>query len=330
MPARNFAPTRPKLYHSSAISFGNSEKATPKYGHLAEYMFGVVGILVSMVYLAGSICFMSGFPTWVESTGDWLFILGGIITVIQAGHSAHEAWTTWGHPDVQDEASEISKACKQERLQDEFFENMHYVVASVVFLAGCLLFMPGVYSNEVAEEYGHEAAAWCFIVGSLGFVLASYWNACGLAMAFGQQYMPGSREHRCMRLASISLCFGMLGGVCFVSGSIMYRPGYSKDCAAEAGTEGRFRQASLLGRLAARAHGAHRRRAHGFLRAGALAADHTLLTATAGASEGILCLNPEATGAWLYTIGSCLFLAQSVISMTCTVIMSAADGGKDH
>lgn len=321
MPSRNHAPTRPKLYHQhtrSMLSGGEkTDRAKPQHGHAAEYFLGVVGIVVNVMYLIGSIAFLEGFPSWVGKMGDWLFIVGSVVTVIQASWSAHEAYVMWSHPDFLLDESFINQYCKKERLADEVAENLHFVISSVIFFVGALFFMPGIYDDDESEQYGHEAGAWCFIIGSFGFVLASYWNACGLAAEFGQRYAAGSRESRCVRLASISLCFAMVGGVFFVSGSFLYRPGYGKDC-----SDSRRLPTSLLGSGTALRAFARHRSSGGFLHARRLAAD------TPAARAADLCLDAAQNGTWLYIIGSSLFLVQSLMSMACTVIMSSAGDGK--
>eukprot|EP00443_Scrippsiella_acuminata_P092076 CAMPEP_0115393992 /NCGR_PEP_ID=MMETSP0271-20121206/12036_1 /TAXON_ID=71861 /ORGANISM="Scrippsiella trochoidea, Strain CCMP3099" /LENGTH=322 /DNA_ID=CAMNT_0002817649 /DNA_START=15 /DNA_END=983 /DNA_ORIENTATION=+ len=303
MPARNHAPIRPKLLHRATSSKRDLDKVKPEHGHAVEYFFGVVVIIVNAMFLIGSVCFLKRFPVWVGKLGDWLFLIGSVVTVIQSTMSAHEAYVTSYHPDLRNPESLISQHCKQERLTIEVVENLHFVGASIIFFVGAIFFMPGIYSNDVAEEYGHEYGAWCMIIGSFGYVFASYWNACGVAT-----------EHS--RLASISLCCAMVGGVFYVAGSFMYRPGYSKDCPQNGPLP-----VSLQEQDSARQH--HRR--YGLLHARSLTSSLSTAGMVADKGAGVFCLDAAEDGTWMYIIGSCFFLMQAFFHMACTMVMAAAE-----
>merc|ERR1712187_1080072 len=105
-----------------------------------------------------------------------------------------------------------------------------YLVASVIFCAGTVFFWPGIYSSDDQALWGQETGAWFFIFGSAGFVLASYWNALGIATDYSPTHVANSKEARAYRFAAIGLCFTMIGSICFLTGSVLYRPAYSNLC----------------------------------------------------------------------------------------------------
>jgi hypothetical protein len=119
--------------------------------------------------------------------------------------------------------------------RDEFLEHILYMGCGVAYAVGSVLWMPWIYQDKWNSIRGHSAAAWCFIFGSVGLVLASIWNAFGLVEESAKRRPrlrdPGNRvEVLCRRLASIALCCTAVGGSLFVAGSFLFRPGFENDC----------------------------------------------------------------------------------------------------
>jgi hypothetical protein len=290
------------------------------------------------MFVVGSICFFKGFPLVYAYAGDWLFIGGSTLVLALAAHSASEAWVAWGH---QRRSDEIEVMEKLDRLQAEFVENMHFVISAIIFTIGCYFFMPGIYENEVDESQGHEIGAWCFIIGSFGFVLASYWNACGIMAEHGKRHLLGSAEARCVRLSAIALSFAMVGGVCFVAGSFLYRPGLKHwESCRSSGQEANLlskisgkASRQLLAAISAPMPASHNNRnlrlAVGPSKSLAIDSWNSMMQQPDDHRvQAPICTSAMETGTWLFVCGSCCFLVQSLIGMSCTIIMHTREREK--
>lgn len=125
-------------------------------------------------------------------------------------------------------------------LRNEFLEQMNFLVAGIVFFIGSLLYMPGIYgTNQEMKELGAQIGSYCFIAGSLGFVMATFFSAIGMAADPNHQNLqPGSVKTYCHYLHIMGLACSQLGSVLFVTGSVLYRPifAYGENVAADAGT----------------------------------------------------------------------------------------------
>merc|ERR1712070_1238669 len=67
-------------------------------------------------------------------------------------------------------------------MNSAFHEQMAYLISAFIFTSGTILMWPGFFrGNKEAEETGELVASWCFVFGSLGFVIAGFWNALSLA-----------------------------------------------------------------------------------------------------------------------------------------------------
>lgn len=162
-------------------------------------------LLASMMFILGSLCFFGGLPFQVLEIGEILFIVAsliyvlvGVLEMFEMCHTAGEAGI-WGN--------------------SAFHEQMAYLVSATVFAFGTVLYWPGIYGkNKDAEAKGVFAASWCFILGSLGFVIASFWNAIQLSEHPEDQH--GGKTWN--RLTKMSLFFSIMGGVLFVTGSYLF------------------------------------------------------------------------------------------------------------
>mmetsp|Transcript_51955 Transcript_51955/g.150945 ORF Transcript_51955/g.150945 Transcript_51955/m.150945 type:complete len:375 (+) Transcript_51955:99-1223(+) len=341
MAARSQIPLRPKLFHHNTDLLTGAKQNTAVHGHLSEYALGSVGVCTSMTFLIGSIFFFDIWPVWVIEVGDWLYILGSLLTLLLALWAMYEAWHANTHHD----------ADKEEKQRDELMENLNFVLASIIFSVGSVFFMPGVYSGPDEELAGHEIGAWCFVFGSFGFVLASFWNAVGMASEHGHRQLPDAAQATCFQLSKVSLCLAMVGGVLFVTGSFLYRPGYTNThgCGRSAkrgavpspavmqlslkpllpapeSSSGKWpNQQGLKGFAAIDMFKAHRlhqtsRRSRAVLSPNEVGQLKPVSLA-AVEPETSTCTNAAQDGTWLYVIGSLCFLIQSVLSLASSVIM---------
>jgi hypothetical protein len=60
---------------------------------------------------------------------------------------------------------------------NEFMELCCFVVAGGIFALVSIMYAPGIYPSAEAEEFGAVLGSWCFVIGGLDTVIASYFNA---------------------------------------------------------------------------------------------------------------------------------------------------------
>lgn len=311
MPSRHVS-TRLKLKPQRVVSGlleGSASAANvgeEPHHAIQEYMIGVLGICFNLMFAVGSICFFSEVKAVLE-LGDWLFIIASVGVFLMAGWTALECL-------VARRASELN-----ELQRDELLESLLYCISALIFAGGSVLFMPGLYASETSEFWGHEWGAWLFAIGSFGFLTAAYWNALGLGARrdhskkkVKEAALARSRaEESCSYIASFELWVLLTASALFVVGSFLYRPSLETQC-----PEAR--------RLARAPHAAPGR---SMLQSGKFMGQHpTLRVGFQGDAEPAMpmCLSPATQGTYLYTIGSFMFVVQSIMCLTRTWILHSA------
>ena len=81
-----------------------------------------------------------------------------------------------------------------------------------------------IFSQD--EEWG----SWLFVVGSISFVLATFFNGLGMTAAYLDPSLPPSIAVTAYHLAATGLCCTQLASVFFCVGSFLYRPGLDTEC----------------------------------------------------------------------------------------------------
>lgn len=211
------APTlRPRAFHRVL-----HRDAKPQHGHWSEYVVQAVGVANNVGFLVASFMFYSSMPTAAVVVADWIFIIGSLVGVAIGLHHIHEAHD-WDHLS---EMANLTGKKSRKRL-NEFLEHVNFVVASFVFFVGSIFFMPGIYGDDLeAERRGEGYGARCFIAGSFLMVLAAFFAAVAMATDPEHQQLPaGSVKLRCHYLYVVGLASSQLGSVCFVTGSVLFRP----------------------------------------------------------------------------------------------------------
>jgi len=210
-------------------------EAEPEHGHHMEYVVAWLGVAVNIGFIIGSVCFLSRWPIAVIFFGDWFFVIGSAITVCLSIHAIHESHAL-------EKFSEMLRLTGGENrlMRNEFLEQLNFLGSGIIFFIGSLLYMPGIYGdNQEMKEYGAALGAYCFITGSMGFVMASFFSAIGMASDPNHQNLqPGSIKMYCHYLHIMGLACAQIGSVFFVTGSVLYRPifAFGQDVAADAGT----------------------------------------------------------------------------------------------
>lgn len=199
------------------------------HGHFLEYFIGLTLVAASIMFVVGSYCFLTGNPKWITMLGDELYIAGSLIYLVTSLYSAVE----------------LSMSCcaYHQREVSEMFENILYIVAALIFTAGTVLFWPELWDGH-GEQVALTCEIWgsyCFIIGSIGFCMASFFNALSLNRDAERAATIGNSTKkrdiviakRCHYLTISALFFSQLGGVLFVAGSYLYRPGFNNHCDPE-------------------------------------------------------------------------------------------------
>lgn len=231
----------PGLKHS-----GKNDARAREYGQVAvtphhtiwcEVIIEGTMLAAGVMFILGSLCFFEGLPFQVLEVGEILFIVASFIYV---GIGLLEMWEMCNTQQPDDEEEDvIIAAC-----ESAFHEQMAYLISAIVFAAGTVLYWPGIYrNNKDAAAIGGTVASWCFILGSLGFVVASFWNAVQLA-----EHPEGMDNPTWRRLTKMALFFSIMGGVLFVTGSYLFSLNVEGGCESNTDTGTKGKDANVEGK----------------------------------------------------------------------------------
>lgn len=145
------------------------------------------------LFIVGSVFFFPRFEAY-QNVGAWIFFVGSLLYLMVTGHDmleVHKFWRQHTHYTV-----------------DRLLE----LIAASSYLAGTLLFTAG--SLFFLSWWGwFTAGAWCFIIGSLLFVLAASVNVLQIIQA------PSLLS---MQLTNLTAVTFVVGSVLFAIASIPY------------------------------------------------------------------------------------------------------------
>lgn len=147
----------------------------------------------SILYIIGGVAFIVGsvffFPSLVRfmNIGAWVFFGGSILYLIVSGHDFAEVLMIYHH------RRQLSRMdCS------ELAAAVAYFAGTILFLLGSLFFLSWIDQVQIG--------AWCFIVGSLLFVLGSSINIL---------QVPAKSKRGNLQMINLT-------AVTFVSGSILF------------------------------------------------------------------------------------------------------------
>ena len=110
-----------------------------------------------LIFIAGSVLFFPRFEAYADA-GAWTFFAGaGVLYLIVTGHDYLEVRRHWRDPGARDRSEKL-----------EYTAAASYLVGTVLFTVGSVFFLSYVG--------WYTAGAWCFIIGSLLFVLGACVN----------------------------------------------------------------------------------------------------------------------------------------------------------
>jgi len=211
---------RQRLFHAV-----QHEVDDTKHRHVHEYLHEFLLFFTNLMFLIGSVCFLEGvgFTFSVFMVGDWLFIVAAFVQLALATQTLHEQFVAKKHLSLK----------YDERDRHEVMETCFFFIACFIFWVGSVFFMPGIYKTKDAEFIGKEIGSWGFVIGSMGLVLATYFNALGLAAERAKHPEDHDNEYIVYKLHCSALCLAQLGGVAFACGSFLYRPMFQNKCAKQ-------------------------------------------------------------------------------------------------
>lgn len=152
-----------------------------------ETINAVVYVLGGVLFIVGSVLF---FPALEgrSDLGAWMFIVGSLMYLLVTGHDTAEV------------ARYRSALAQEPTVWDrlETWAALSYVVGTVLFTIGSVLFLSAIDRND--------AGAWCFVTGSLLFVLGATINVLQIVQSVDMQILQLSN----------------LTALTFVSGSLLF------------------------------------------------------------------------------------------------------------
>jgi len=151
-----------------------------------ETINAVVYKLGGAIFVAGSILFFPSFDAYAD-LGALIFLFGSILYLVVTGHDMIEAARHWRGLAARDIWARL-----------ELVAAVAYVLGTVLFCVGSVLFLSWVGLAD--------AGAWCFVSGSLMFVLGACINVLQIVQA----------------ASMVTLQLMNLTAVCFVVGSVLF------------------------------------------------------------------------------------------------------------
>jgi len=178
---------RPRLYD---LTSGSADlKAQYRWEVLNATLYNIGGA----VFVVGSILFFPFLSDYAD-TGAWTFFAGSILYLIVTGHDLAEAIRHRRELDHPTLASRF-----------ELVAAFAYVTGTTLFTVGSIFFL-----SRVGWE---TAGAWCFVVGSLLFVLGACINVLQIVRASSLATL------QLMNLTAVSF---VVGSVLFTVASVPY------------------------------------------------------------------------------------------------------------
>ena len=145
------------------------------------------------VFVVGSILFFPQFEAYAD-IGAWTFFFGSLLYLVVTVHDLVEVRQNWWHHRHRDRTKTL-----------EYIAAASYVWGTVLFTVGSIFFL--------SEVGWFRAGAWCFIVGSLLFVVGASINVLQIVQA-------GSRIT--LQLMNLTAVTFVVGSVLFTVASIPY------------------------------------------------------------------------------------------------------------
>lgn len=154
----------------------------------------------ALLFIIGSVLYFPALQKW-QFIGDWLFAVGSVLYLLVTGHDLLET-LIYRHRHHSGNSVNI---------MIEIIASLNYVFGSLLFTIGSIFFLfPG--------EVWTSAGAWCFIIGSLGFVIGCSANLWQIVTAPSLLYL---------QLSNFSLVTFIIGAILFIFATIPFLQEYN-------------------------------------------------------------------------------------------------------
>ncbi len=158
-----------------------------------ETINAVIYKIGGLVFIAGSILFFPRFEAYAD-LGAWIFFGGSLLYLVVTVHDLAEVRFHWWASPAHDRAAIL-----------EFTAATSYVVGTILFTVGSIFFLSTVGR--------FHAGAWCFVIGSLLFVLGAGINVLQITKA---------RSIVTLQLMNLTAVAFVVGSVLFTVASVPY------------------------------------------------------------------------------------------------------------
>lgn len=170
-----------------------------------EYSFAAFDVLKALAILIASCFFLSeNFSDVVAA--DILFTLFSLLSFVA---NIIDLCTT----------SNLKKEFSDQVLSIGVTETLLYAISGFFFFMGCFFYWPAVGQGVLG--------AWFFILGSLGYLIASAYNGFGLGVYAMKVTVAGRDFSALLTLQQFGICALVSGATFFVCGSMFYRPAFN-------------------------------------------------------------------------------------------------------
>ncbi|MFO8031872.1 MAG: YrhK family protein [Desulfohalobiaceae bacterium] len=147
--------------------------------------------LGGLVFILGSIMFLPSMQKYMD-LGCWIFFFGSLLYLVVTVHDLAEVYMHWK-----------SSPGRKRRELYEYTAAVSYVTGTVLFALGSIFFLSEVGWNILG--------GWCFIIGSLLFVLAAGINVLQIVR---------SRDMLTLQLMNLTAVSFVVGSVLFTVASV--------------------------------------------------------------------------------------------------------------
>ena len=164
-------------------------KAQFRWETINAILYKIGGIL----FIIGSIFFFPRFEAYVD-LGAWIFFVGSLVYLVVTVHDLVEVRHHWRIARTHDRDAVL-----------EYAAASSYVWGTILFIAGSVFFLSAVGWLK--------AGAWCFVIGSLLFVVGAGINVLQIVQ---------SRSIKILQLMNLTAITFIVGAVLFAVASVPY------------------------------------------------------------------------------------------------------------
>mmetsp|Transcript_2368 Transcript_2368/g.6839 ORF Transcript_2368/g.6839 Transcript_2368/m.6839 type:complete len:240 (-) Transcript_2368:108-827(-) len=170
-----------------------------------EYSFAAFDVLKALAILIASCFFLSRAESDIL-VADILFTVFSLLSFVA---NIIDLCTT----------SNLKKEFSDQVLSIGVTESLLYAVSGLLFFMGCFFYWPAVDQGVLG--------AWFFILGSLGYLIASAYNGFGLGVYAMKLTVARSDFGALFTLQQFGIVALVSGATFFVCGSMFYRPAFN-------------------------------------------------------------------------------------------------------